>query len=88
MSTLQNDIIALEPHTNKDASNQKLMLSSFLLVFPIFFMDMSNADNIEYQALRQRYNHLLAVSNKKKCPSERAPLSLDRRFLKEDKANN
>jgi hypothetical protein len=80
LGALQHDIIALEPHLDKSRKNQALMGASLLLIFPLAMMDTTNADKIEYEALRRRYNHLLQTSSKKRCPTERQMLSIDPRF--------
>jgi hypothetical protein len=83
MALLQHDIITLEPYTNKAPKNDWLALSSLVLLFPALFIDIDNADYIEYHALRQRYNHLLVISHQKKCATTRPYLNVDHRF--EDK---
>lgn len=80
LGALQHDIIALEPHLDKSRQNQVLMGASLLLIFPLAMMDTTNADKIEYEALRRRYNYLLQTASKKRCPTERQMLSIDRRY--------
>lgn len=80
LGALQHDIIALEPHLDKSRQNQALMLSSLVLLFPLAMMDTTNADKIEYEALRRRYNYLLKIASKKRCSTERKMLSIDPRY--------
>ncbi len=50
---------------NKDTA---LFVAGMLLFWPsLFFMDLSNSDKVELEALRSRYNHLTNVYNSKDC---------------------
>jgi len=46
-----------------------------ILIVPLFFMDLSKAEQIEINAYTKRYNHLLQISEHKGCDLQREPLS-------------
>ena len=50
-----------------DETNTALGVTGVFLLVPLFFMDLSDADRIEVNALRLRYNHLLQVADTKGC---------------------
>ena len=41
---------------------------------PWFFMDLSDAEQIEVNAYRQRYNHLLIMAGEKNCGIKAEPI--------------
>ena len=43
------------------------MLSGGLLIVPWFFLDLTDADQIEANAQRARYNYLVDVAGKRNC---------------------
>ena len=67
MESIKDDIQRLVPNTDKTAQNIALGVAGSFLLVPWFFMDFKNADKAEYDALRQRYNHLLAIAISKNC---------------------
>ena len=51
-----------------DTKDTALFAAGMLLFWPsLFFMDLKNADKVELEALRSRYNHLMGISNSKGC---------------------
>ena len=51
-----------------DNKDTMLFAAGMLLFWPsLFFMDLSNSDKVELEALRSRYNHLTNVYNGKNC---------------------
>ena len=50
-----------------DKKRTLLMLSGGLLIVPWFFLDLSDADKIEANAVRARHNYLADRAKKRKC---------------------
>jgi len=50
-----------------DKKRTLLMLSGGLLIVPWFFLDLSDADKIEANAVRARHNYLADKAKKRKC---------------------
>ena len=67
----EEEIRRLVPQTEKTGKNVALGITGFLLIIPWFFMDLSKAEQIEVNALRQRYNHLVILASDKECGLER-----------------
>lgn len=67
LKTLQSDIDDLLPKTNKDVQNVALGAAGYFLLVPWFFIDFKNAEKIEYEAYRQRYDHLTSIAISKNC---------------------
>lgn len=68
------EIQRLIPDTDKTGKNVALGVAG-LLIWPIWFaMDFSDAEKIEVNALRQRYNHLVVLASEKECGFEAEPL--------------
>ena len=62
MMFIQEEINKKIPKTEKTAKNIALGVVGSVVFFPaLFFMDLSKAEEIEIEALRQRYNHLLGL---------------------------
>jgi hypothetical protein len=64
---IQNEIQRLVPDTEKAGTNTALGVAGFFFIVPLFFMDLSQSEQIEINAFRQRYNHLLIIATDKKC---------------------
>lgn len=71
MNNAQGEIQTLLPKTDKTGKNVALGVAGWFLLVPWFFMDFKNADKVEYEAYRQRYNHLASVAISKKCKVEK-----------------
>jgi hypothetical protein len=50
-----------------DKKRTLLMLSGGLLIVPLFFLDLSDADKIETNAKRARHNYLIDIAKKSNC---------------------
>lgn len=64
---LQKDMLEILPKTDKFKSNAVLATTGVLLIVPFFFMDLKDAEKIEFEAMRQRNNRLLEHLKAKKC---------------------
>ena len=65
-----------------DKKRTLLMLSGGLLIVPWFFLDLSDADKIETNAQRARYNYLVDRGVKRNC---RLKIPQMKRFYFDDK---
>jgi len=70
MTFIQSEIQRLIPQTEKTGKNVALGVTGFFFIVPLFFMDLSKAEQMEIDAYRQRYNHLLIIAGDKKCGIE------------------
>ena len=64
---IEAEVTQLAPQTNKSGKNTALGFTGALFLVPLFFMDFSKAEQIEVDAYRRRYNHLLILAEDKKC---------------------
>ena len=71
MSQVQSQIDSKAPNADKTGSNAALGIAGFFLLVPWFFMDFSEADMIELNALRDRYNYLAILYNEKELPQNK-----------------
>ena len=67
MAQIQSDMQRLLPKTNKFATNTLWAVGGCILIVPFFFMDLKDAEKIEYDALKTRYNRLLIIASEKSC---------------------
>ncbi|MFZ0034049.1 MAG: hypothetical protein WAK60_03550 [Sedimentisphaerales bacterium] len=67
MAQIQADMQRLLPKTNKFATNTLWAIGGVVIIVPFFFMDLKDAEKIEYDALRTRYNRLLIIASEKNC---------------------
>lgn len=74
MGFLEKDILERVPNSSNTGSNTALGVAGAFLIVPLFFMDFSEADEIEVSALIQRYNHLLITAQDKSCDTNRERL--------------
>lgn len=72
MMNVQGEIQRLLPQTDKTGKNVALGVAGWFLLVPWFFMDFKNAEQTEYEAYRQRYNHLASLAISKNCGVEPA----------------
>ncbi len=70
MTTIQGEIQRLLPKTDKTGKNVALGVAGWFFLVPLFFMDFKNAEAVEYEAYRQRYNHLASLAMSKDCSTE------------------
>ncbi|WOG30045.1 hypothetical protein [Endozoicomonas sp. 8E] len=72
---IEEEIRRLIPKTDKTGKNVALGVAGAFLLVPWFFMDLSQAEQIEIDAFRQRYNYLLGLAQDKNCTSNsRVPI--------------
>ena len=62
MAQIQQQMDILRPKTNKFGTNAAWATAGVFLIFPFFFMDMKDAEKIEYDAFARRYNRLLILA--------------------------
>jgi hypothetical protein len=67
MTLIQAEIQRLIPETEKTGKNTALGVTGFFFIVPLFFMDLSESEQVEINAYRQRYNHLMIIASEKKC---------------------
>lgn len=88
ISQLQSDMLGLLPKTDKSLTNTLWAAGGAVAIVPYFFMDIKDAERVEYEAFRRRHNRLLLIAEKKGCDMEgiRAePIpSLEQRTSKSD----
>jgi hypothetical protein len=70
MNNIQGEIQRLLPKTDKTGKNVALGVAGWFFLVPLFFMDFKNAEAVEYEAYRQRYNHLASLAMSKDCGAE------------------
>jgi hypothetical protein len=72
MSELQNDIaLKSKKADNTQGANVALAVTGAILFWPaLFFMDLSEADRIELEALRKRHNALVRLCVDRDCGYE------------------
>ena len=51
----------------KDRNRTLLIMPGAFLIIPLFFVDLSDAEKVETNALRERYNHLSTLVNRRNC---------------------
>lgn len=61
------EIQRLLPQKDKTTKNIALGAAGILVPVAWLFLDLTKAEEIEYEALRQRHSHLVAISISKKC---------------------
>lgn len=67
MDNAQGEMSRLAPQTDKTGQNVALGVAGAFLLVPWFFMDFKNGEHEEYDAWRQRYNHLGSLALGKNC---------------------
>jgi hypothetical protein len=71
MAFIETEIQRLMPKTDKTGKNVALGVAGAFFLVPWFFMDLSQAEQMEVDAYRQRYNHLLIIAGDKECGTDR-----------------
>ena len=74
MVFIENEIQRLIPQTDKTAKNVVLGVTGWFLIVPLFFMDLSQAEQMEIDAYRRRYNHLLIIAGDKQCEVDKTEI--------------
>lgn len=75
MAFVQSEIQRFVPQTDKTGKNVALGVTGAFLLVPWFFMDFSHAEQMEVDALRQRYNRLAILASEKGCDTARRPVA-------------
>lgn len=71
LSFIEQEIQRLMPKTDKTGKNVALGIAGWFLIVPWFFMDFKKSEQIEIDALRRRYNHLVIIAADKNCGFEK-----------------
>lgn len=74
ISSTNSEIATLMPQTDKTGKNVALGVAGAFFLVPLFFMDFSEAEQVEVNALRRRHNNLVAISAEKDCGFEDQPI--------------
>jgi hypothetical protein len=74
MSQIQQEITRLLPDTEKTAKNVILGIAGLWLIVPWFFMDFTEAEEMEINAFRQRHNQLGLIALDKGCAEDYRPI--------------
>jgi hypothetical protein len=74
MTFIVGEIQRLTPLADKTVKNLAMGAASLFLQVPVFMMDLSQAEQVEIDAYRQRYNHLLMIAEEKNCGMEAMPI--------------
>jgi hypothetical protein len=64
---IESEITRLVPETKKTGTNTALGVAGLFLIVPWFFMDFTEAEQVEVNAYRQRYNNLVIIAEEKEC---------------------
>ena len=88
IAQLQADMQRLLPKTDKGLTNTLWAVGGVLVIIPFFFMDLKDAEKIEFEAMRTRHNRLLVYAAEKDCDmmgvrGERIPSAAERKELAE-----
>ena len=67
LAFIEGEIQRLIPESEKTGKNVALGVVGIFLIVPWFFMDLSQAEQVEINAFRQRYNHLVILADEKGC---------------------
>lgn len=68
------EVARLMPQADKSGQNAAALVTGAFLLFPLFFLDLSDAEKIEVRTLRLRHNRLLDIARKKGCGIDRQPM--------------
>ena len=74
MAQTRQEITLLLPDTEKTGKNVLLGIAGAFIIVPWFFMDFSQAEQMEINALRQRYNQLGLIAVDKGCSVDPRPI--------------
>lgn len=67
MSQIDANIAAKLPDTQKTGKNVALGVAGLFLIVPWFFMDFTDSEKIEIEAMRNRYTRLNSIAADKGC---------------------
>ncbi len=91
IAQLQADMARILPKTDKGLTNALWATGGVLFIVPFFFMDLKDAEKVEFEAMRNRHNRLLVYASEKGCDfgevkAERIP-SIEERKVAAEKAS-
>ena len=61
------------PQANKGFTNGLWATGGAFLIVPYFFVDLKDAEQVEFEACRQRYNYLRTIAIDKGCQDSNSP---------------
>ncbi len=64
---LQTNMMAILPKSDKTFTNALWYTGGSIVIIPVFFIDMKDAERIEYEAFRRRHNRLVEMAQTKGC---------------------
>ncbi len=67
IAQLEADMQRILPETNKFGYNALCVAGGILVIVPFFFMDLKDAEKVEWEAMRVRHNRLLVYAAEKGC---------------------
>lgn len=67
VAQLQVDMQRILPKTDKGLTNALWAAGGVLVIVPFFFMDLKDAEKIEFEAMRTRHNRLLVYAAERDC---------------------
>lgn len=67
IAQLEADMTRILPDTNKFGYNAVCAAAGCFLIVPFFFMDMKDAEKVEWEAMRQRRNRLVIYASEQGC---------------------
>lgn len=67
IKSIAGEMQRLLPKTDKTAKNAAFGAAGLFFIPLWAFMDFKNGELVEYEALRQRYNHLTGIAVEKNC---------------------
>lgn len=67
VAQLQVDMARILPKTDKGLTNALWAAGGVFFIVPFFFMDLKDAEKIEFDAMRKRHNRLLIYAAEKGC---------------------
>ena len=67
IAQLEADMTRIIPDTNKFGYNTLMFVGGLFLIVPFFFMDLKDAEKVEWEAMRVRRNRLLVYAAEKGC---------------------
>ena len=86
IAQLQADMQRILPKTDKGLTNALWAIGGCLVIVPFFFMDLKDAEKIEFEAMRTRHKRLLVYAAEKDCDmmgvrGERIPSAAEQKEL-------
>jgi hypothetical protein len=67
IAQLEADMARILPQTNKFGYNTLMVVGGLLFLFPFFFMDLKDAEKVEWEAMRVRRNRLAVYAAESGC---------------------